>query len=158
MAPSPLSITPLFTLSICWIQTPISKMHFLSFCFLGLHLWYMEVPRLGVELELQQAVNTGSELRLWPTSQLTAMKDPHPTEQGQGSNLHPHDTSQAHHHQATTATPTRRTFCLKCLHSKSCFSKCGLSFKVVAVSSSRTTTSPWGACLFIPSKNKDIIC
>ena len=23
------------------------------FCFLGLHLWHMEVPRLGVKLELQ---------------------------------------------------------------------------------------------------------
>ena len=23
------------------------------FCLLGLHLWHMEVPRLGVELELQ---------------------------------------------------------------------------------------------------------
>ena len=23
------------------------------FCFLGLHLWHMEVPRLGIELELQ---------------------------------------------------------------------------------------------------------
>ena len=26
---------------------------FLSSVFLGPHLWYMEVPRLGVELELQ---------------------------------------------------------------------------------------------------------
>ena len=26
---------------------------FLFFCFLGLHLWHMEIPRLGVELELQ---------------------------------------------------------------------------------------------------------
>ena len=26
---------------------------FFFFCFLGLHLWHMEVPRLGVELELQ---------------------------------------------------------------------------------------------------------
>ena len=25
---------------------------FLFFCFLGLHLWHMEVPRLGVEWEL----------------------------------------------------------------------------------------------------------
>ena len=24
-----------------------------SFCFLGLHLWYVEVPRLGVKSELQ---------------------------------------------------------------------------------------------------------
>ena len=26
---------------------------FFFFCFLGLHLWLMEVPRLGVELELE---------------------------------------------------------------------------------------------------------
>ena len=26
---------------------------FFFFCFLGLHLWYMEVPRLGVKSELQ---------------------------------------------------------------------------------------------------------
>ena len=26
---------------------------FLCFCFLGLNLWHMEVPRLGVQLELQ---------------------------------------------------------------------------------------------------------
>ena len=26
---------------------------FVLFCFLGLHLWHMEIPRLGVELELQ---------------------------------------------------------------------------------------------------------
>ena len=25
----------------------------LSFAFLGLHLWHMEIPRLGVELELR---------------------------------------------------------------------------------------------------------
>ena len=32
----------------------------------------------------------GSELCLRPTSQLTAAMDPQRTEQGQGSNLHPH--------------------------------------------------------------------
>ena len=26
---------------------------FVLFCFLGLHLWHMEVPRLGVKLEVQ---------------------------------------------------------------------------------------------------------
>ena len=30
-----------------------SEAHFFSFCFLGLYLWHMEVPRLEVELELQ---------------------------------------------------------------------------------------------------------
>ena len=34
--------------------------------------------------------NTRSEPRLQPTPQLTAMPDPQPTEEGQGSNLHPH--------------------------------------------------------------------
>ena len=34
--------------------------------------------------------NTGSELRLWPAPQLTAMLDPKPTEQGRGLNLCPH--------------------------------------------------------------------
>ena len=38
---------------------PVIHIHFLSFfffsvfCFLELHSWYMEVPRLGAELELQ---------------------------------------------------------------------------------------------------------
>ena len=31
-----------------------SGFSFFFFCFLGPHLWPMEVPRLGVELELQQ--------------------------------------------------------------------------------------------------------
>ena len=39
---------------------------FLLFVFLGLHLWDMEIPRLGVELEPC----------LRPTSQLRAMLDP----------------------------------------------------------------------------------
>ena len=45
-----------------------SPAHFLfsSYVFLGLHSWHMEVPRLGVELELQ----------LPPTPQLTATPDP----------------------------------------------------------------------------------
>ena len=35
--------------------------------------------------------NMGSELRLQPTPQLTATPDLGPTEQDQGSNLHPHE-------------------------------------------------------------------
>ena len=34
--------------------------------------------------------NTGSKPHLWPMPQLAAMPDPRPTEQGQGSNMHPH--------------------------------------------------------------------
>ena len=56
----------------------------------------MEVPRLGdlivaVAADLRQShSNAGSEPRLQPTPQLTAMLDPQPTEQGQGSNPQPH--------------------------------------------------------------------
>ena len=34
--------------------------------------------------------NAGSKLRLQPTPQLTATRDPLPTERGQGLNLQPH--------------------------------------------------------------------
>ena len=43
----------------------------------------MEVPRLGVELELQLPACTTA----------TARPDPQPTERGQGSNLQPHGSS-----------------------------------------------------------------
>ena len=52
------------------------------FFFLGLNPRYMEVPRLGVELELQQPAYTTAtetptfELHLQYTPQLTAMPDP----------------------------------------------------------------------------------
>ena len=43
----------------------------LFFVFLGLHLQRMEVPRLGVELELPHShSNAGSEPHLRPTPQL----------------------------------------------------------------------------------------
>ena len=51
------------------------------FLFLGLHLQHMEVPWLGVELELQLLAlyhshsNTGSEPHLQPMLQLVAMVD-----------------------------------------------------------------------------------
>ena len=46
--------------------------------FLGLHLY--QVPRQGVELELQLLAYTTA----------TATLDPYPTERGQELNLHPH--------------------------------------------------------------------
>ena len=49
---------------ICSYQIHV-LLFFFNFGFLGLHLWHMEVPRLGVELELQ----------LLPTPQLRAMLD-----------------------------------------------------------------------------------
>ena len=47
-----------------------------GFWFLGLHLWHMEVPRLGAELELQLPAYTTA----------TATPDPQLTEKGQGLN------------------------------------------------------------------------
>ena len=54
--------------------TPIY--YLFMYCFLGPHLQHMEVPRLGVELELQLHHSHSNGLT-WP-------------EQGQGSNPHPH--------------------------------------------------------------------
>ena len=58
-----------------------SHFFFVFLPFLGLILWHMEVPRLGVESALttglrQSHSNEGSKPRLQPTPQLTAMLDP----------------------------------------------------------------------------------
>ena len=60
-------------------KPPLSLLSFFSFSS-GLQEQHMEVPRLGVKLELQ--------LRSIP--QLTAMPNPRPTERDQGSDPHPH--------------------------------------------------------------------
>ena len=67
---------------------------------LGLRLWHMEVPRLGVQLERQlpayaTAIATPDlshvcNLHHSSGPQLTTTLDPSPTERGQGPNLHPH--------------------------------------------------------------------
>ena len=36
------------------------------FCLLGLHLWHMEIPRLGVKLELQPLAYTTATAMLDP--------------------------------------------------------------------------------------------
>ena len=64
--------------------------------FGGAHPWHMEVPRLGVKLELQllaysTATATQDPRRILRTRpQLVATSDPYLTEQGQGSNPHLH--------------------------------------------------------------------
>ena len=66
---------------------------FIFLSFLGTRPWHMEVPRLGVQLELwpqAYATATASVPPLQPTPQLTATPDPQPTERGQGSNPQPH--------------------------------------------------------------------
>ena len=51
----------------CLINTPF----FFFFVLLGLHSWHMEVPRLGVELELQlPAYTTARATATWDLSQV----------------------------------------------------------------------------------------
>ena len=45
--------TPLSVLCFCCCFVLGVVFAFVLFCFLGLHLWHMEVPRLGVESKLQ---------------------------------------------------------------------------------------------------------
>ena len=60
----------------------LSSFSFLLFFFFSLRLQHMEVPRLGVKVELQIPAyttahsNARSEPHLQPTPQLTAMPDP----------------------------------------------------------------------------------
>ena len=90
----------------------VLPLNFFFFFFLGLHPWRMEVPRLGVESELQLLAYsyTRSKPCLRPIPQLTAILDPQPTEWGQGSNLRPHDASQIRFLWATAGTPTSGKF------------------------------------------------
>ena len=71
--------------SLC---VPVSIFPIFIFCFLGLHLWHMEVPRPGVKSPTPQQCHTKPSLQ--PMPQLTAMPDPQPAKQGQGSNPQPH--------------------------------------------------------------------
>jgi len=54
--------------------------NFFIFCFSGPHPWHMEVPRPGVQSELQlpahNTANTRSKPGLRPTPQLTETLDP----------------------------------------------------------------------------------
>ena len=72
-------------LSLCNIPLCLSLVivfAFFFFFFLQPHLWHMEVPGLGVELELHTAglchthSNTRSKLHLKTMPQLVAMPDP----------------------------------------------------------------------------------
>ena len=47
-----ITISLLFT-TFYWNTVDLQSCVFLLFCFLGLHLWHMEVPTQGVESELQ---------------------------------------------------------------------------------------------------------
>ena len=71
---------------------------FLFVCFLGPHPQHIEVPRPGVESELQ-LLAYATATATWEVSCVcdyttahgnTRSSDAQPTEQGQGLNLHPH--------------------------------------------------------------------
>ena len=73
---------------------------FFSFvCFLGLHLQYMEVSRLGV-----------SELCHWPTLQRQQCQILHPPSEAGNQTCVFTDTSQVCYHRATTGTPEMKPF------------------------------------------------
>ena len=61
---------------------------FFFFFFLGLHSWYMEVPRLEVQSEPHSHSNAVAGPHLQPTPQLTERQILSPL--SKGSNLHPH--------------------------------------------------------------------
>ena len=79
--------------------------------FLGPRLWHMEIPRLGVESALQgPAYPTATATATWDLSCVCdlhhssqATLDPRRTEQGQGSNPHPHGSNSG----PLTAEPQR---------------------------------------------------
>ena len=79
--------------------------------FLGLHPWHMEIPRLGVESELQllayatATARVGSEPSLPPTPQLTALLDPYPLREASDQTHILMDSSQIHFHCAMKGTP-----------------------------------------------------
>ena len=68
----------------------------LFFSFLGLRSQHMEIPRLGIKLELQllayatATATARSKPHLQTTPQLMGMPIPWPTEWGQALNVHPH--------------------------------------------------------------------
>ena len=68
----------------------------LVFCFLGLNLWHVEVPRLGVKLELY-LLACATTTAMWDLSHVSDLHhsswhlDTGPTEQDHGLNPHPHE-------------------------------------------------------------------
>ena len=83
----------------------------LFFCFLGLHLWHMEVPRLGVESELQLPVYT-TATATWGLSRICSLR--HGSWQhrilnwlseARDWNCILMDPSRVHDHWATKGTP-----------------------------------------------------
>ena len=83
---------------------------FVCFCFLGLHLWHMSVPRGGVESELQllaytTATATRDRSGVFHSSQQCQM--PKPPIEARDQTCILMETSQIHFCCATTGTPKR---------------------------------------------------
>ena len=55
------------TEAVCWDQVVFFFIFYFYFCFLGPHLWHMDVPRLGVESDLQLPAYATST-RMWDPS------------------------------------------------------------------------------------------
>ena len=107
---------------ICWAtaETPLKNscsvwyydgLSFLFFsCFLGLHLWHMKVPRLGVELGLQLSVYTTAttipDLSLVFNLQLRSQQHWILNSESKARDWTRllMDTSRVHYHWATTGT------------------------------------------------------
>ena len=95
-----------------WVFLFCFVLLFLFFVFLGLHLWHMEVPRLGIESELQlPAYAAAMAMRdlscvcdLHHSSQQHQILNPLSEARDQTSNLMV--TSRIHFCSATTGTPS----------------------------------------------------
>ena len=82
------------------------------FLLLGLYLWHIEVPRLGVKLELQLPVDS-TNTATWEPSCICDLQHSsqqcqilNPLSEAKGWTCVLMDTSQVHYHWAATGTPT----------------------------------------------------
>ena len=89
---------------------------FFFFCFLGPHLWHVEVPRLGVESELQLPANTAATAT-WDLSRVCDLhhssqqcRIPNPLREARNWTHFLMDTSWVCHHWATMGTPLTLNF------------------------------------------------
>ena len=94
-----------------WLSLPVSHFCFV-FCILGPHPWHMEVPRLGVESELQLLAYT-TATATWNPSHIFNLHHnswQHPIPGPTQCILM--DTSRIHFHCTTKGTPTYFIFLL----------------------------------------------
>ena len=103
-------------LFVCLFTSRVVELYLFCFCFLGLHPWPMELPRLGVESELQlQDYTTATTMRnlshvfdLHPSSQQCGILNPLSEARDRTCILM--DTNRIHFCCTTTGTPLLITF------------------------------------------------